>query len=428
MSTLNSSKSAYASFALDSSTFFETYRYNDTRLPDRSQDGPSRFTCQLYNKALSSVFKGRLGDIREKDTAAERCEVAIQDDIESTECRIVVKMICKHGVTKTYKLNYESTEIKHALFNRNGAKNKWRIGASVLRSFLEYFGTATEQLDMYAEDGRVAFTSYTEKVTHGREILKHPLETSVALDTLDFEEFSVEEKMHVAISVKDFRAIVLHAETLKTNVQAYYSLPTRPIQLTYNENGVDCEFTLMTIGDYQGSSMTPAPISVRGSPATLTASLPLRQASLQPTQGNTVRGVEEQQKEAMPPPSQPASRSFPRTPQMQSGPGSFRPESLSQRTSRPSPPPPKASLDPESLFLPAGDDDRQWDETNYEDEEDTLGWDASGNHDASALQKLQTAPEGFSRYESLPAWPEDSDRRIAPTQRLAEIDTLFSQG
>ena len=72
------------------------------------------------------------------------------------------------GVTKTYKLNYESTEIKHALFNQHGAKNKWRIGANVLRSFLEYFGTATEQLDMYAEDGRVAFTSYTEKVTHGR--------------------------------------------------------------------------------------------------------------------------------------------------------------------------------------------------------------------------------------------------------------------
>lgn len=245
--------------------------------------------------------------------------------------------------------------------------------------------------------------------------------------------------MHVAISVKDFRAIVLHAETLKTNVQAYYSLQTRPIQLSYNENGVDCEFTLMTIGDYQGSSMTPAPITVRGSSATLTASLPLRQASVEPTQGNTVRGVEEQQKEAMPPPSQPASRSFPRTPQTQPGPGSFRPESLSQRTSRPSPPPPKASLDPESLFLPAGDNDRQWDETNYEDEEDTLGWDASGNHvgrtlvyisivtiahvskDASALQKLQTAPEGFSRYESLPAWPEDSDRRIAPTQRLAEV-------
>lgn len=71
-------------------------------------------------------------------------------------------------MTKTYKLNYESTEIKHALFDGNSAKNKWRIDASVLRSFLEYFGTAPEQLDMYAEDGRIAFTSYTEKVMHGR--------------------------------------------------------------------------------------------------------------------------------------------------------------------------------------------------------------------------------------------------------------------
>lgn len=35
--------------------------------------------------------------MREKETAAERCEVAIQDDIDNTKCRIVVKMICKHG-------------------------------------------------------------------------------------------------------------------------------------------------------------------------------------------------------------------------------------------------------------------------------------------------------------------------------------------
>ncbi|KAL8774502.1 MAG: hypothetical protein Q9209_000875 [Squamulea sp. 1 TL-2023] len=331
------------------------------------------------------------------------------------------------GVTKTYKLNYESAEIKHALFNRNGAKNKWRIGANVLRSFLEYFGTATEQLDIYVEDGRATFTSYTEKVMNGREILKHPLETSVALDTLDFEEFVVEEKVHVAISVKDFRAIVLHAETLKTNVQAYYSYPTRPMQLTYGENGVQCDFTLMTIGDYQGSSMAPAPISIRGSSAAPTASRSSRQASLQPIQGNTDEAVDEQQKKTMPPPSQPASRSSTKGGQTQPGPGSFRPESLSQRPSRPSPPPPKASLDPESLFLPTGYDDRQWDEPNFEEEEDTIGWDTSDNHGASVLQKLQTAPEDLSRHESLPAWPEDSDRRIAPTQRLDDIDTLFSQ-
>ncbi|KAL8861510.1 MAG: hypothetical protein Q9178_002034 [Gyalolechia marmorata] len=285
------------------------------------------------------------------------------------------------------------------------------LARSTTKSFLDYFGIGTEYLDIYTENGRVSFTSYTEKIMHGREILKHPLETSIALDTLDFEEFCAEEKMHLAISIKDFRAIVSHAETLQTNVQAYYSFPTRPIQLTYSENGVACELTLMTIGDYQGSSLTPAPISVRGSSAAPTASRPSRQAFIQPREDNINQVVNEQRKEIMPPPSQPASRSF-------------RPESLSQRPPRPSPPPPKASLDPESLFLPAGDDDRQWDERNFEDEEDILGWDVSGNHVGRTLGYISIVALAYVSE----AASEELDQRIAPTQRLAEIDTLFSQG
>lgn len=151
------------------------------------------------------------------------------------------------------------------------------------------------------------------------------------------------------------------------------------MHLTYQEHAMLCEFTLMTVGDYRGSSMTPAPISVRGSSTAPTELRPSRQPSAQPTRGDNIRASDEQAKAAMPPPSQPASRSFAKGLQIKEGPGSFHPESLSQRPSRPSPPPPRASLDPESLFLPAGDGDRQWDETNFDEEEDTLGWDASGN-------------------------------------------------
>lgn len=56
----------------------------------------------------------------------------------------------------------------HALFNRNAAKNTWKIDATILRSFTEYFGANTEQLDMSSENGRATFMSYTEKVMNGR--------------------------------------------------------------------------------------------------------------------------------------------------------------------------------------------------------------------------------------------------------------------
>ncbi len=72
------------------------------------------------------------------------------------------------GVIKTYKLTYESVEVVHAVFNRDAARNRWRIGAHVLRSWIEYFGVGTEHLDICSENGRVSFTSYTEKIMNER--------------------------------------------------------------------------------------------------------------------------------------------------------------------------------------------------------------------------------------------------------------------
>ena len=55
-----------------------------------------------------------------------------------------------------------------ALFSRDGARNFWKINAVTLRSFIEYFGTNTEQLDISSEGGRATFTSYTEKAVNGK--------------------------------------------------------------------------------------------------------------------------------------------------------------------------------------------------------------------------------------------------------------------
>jgi cell cycle checkpoint control protein RAD9A len=54
---------------------------------------------------------------------------------------------------------------------------------------------------------------------------------------LEFEEFAVEEKLHIVISVKDFKSIVAHAGTTNTTVKALYSLPSSPMQLTYSDEG-----------------------------------------------------------------------------------------------------------------------------------------------------------------------------------------------
>lgn len=232
----------------------------------------------------------------------------------------------------------------------------------------------------------------------------------MAIDTVDFENFSVEERLHIGISVKDFRAIVIHASTLKTSVTARYSQPTRPLQLAYEYGGILCEFTLMTIGDFRGRSTTPGPAALRGPSA--------RPSSRQQSAPALERSIERPVTSAMPPPTQPASRSFIR-------------ESASQRAPRPSPPPPKASIDSESLFLPHNDDDRRWDENDYGDpDEDMLGWDASADNVRNLIGMIQDNCRLTMRHRM--GWPRASTeafeiaacpRRMRRAIDLMEIKT-----
>lgn len=187
----------------------------------------------------------------------------------------------------------------------------------------------------------------TDKPT---EVLKQPLHTSIAIDTLDFGEFSVEDRMHIIVSVKDFKAIIMHAGILNVQVTALYSVPQRPMQLKYSDGGMTSEFILMTIGDYRGNSIPPDGSTSRG-------------ASKKPAPRQLDHRRSEQ--DSMPPPSRISVSSMSREP-------------TRSRAVRPSLPPPQPSIDNASLFVTQADDDHRWDPPNYDEEdEDILGWDAS---------------------------------------------------
>ena len=252
----------------------------------------------------------------------------------------------------------------------------------------------------------------------GIEILRQPLQTSITLDRLDFENFSVEEKLHIGISVRDFKAIIHHGETFKTSITASYSYPSRPMRLSYNEHGMKCEFTLMTIGEYRGGSVTPA----LPNPRNVSARSSVRP---EPTAKPSQPPENQQRQDSMGPPLQPAARSFAR-------------DSASQRQSRPSPPPPRASIDHQSLFIPEDDDESRWGEKSYDDDEDQLGWGASEDNvslidifRALILTREQgsyaTSLHGNSASRVIAARSRlndsynDADRRVPPTQPISQV-------
>ncbi|TGO46368.1 hypothetical protein BCON_0329g00070 [Botryotinia convoluta] len=399
LTTLNSTKSAYASFTLVGNKFFSKYQYTPLRSGRKT---PEKFSCKIYNKALLAVFKGRIGGdaFKEKDTAIEKCDVSIEDGDGATKSRFIVKILCRHGVLKIYRLNFEAVPPLHALFSSEAANNSWSISSRTLREFAEHFGPGTEQLDIFSVDGRVSLT----------KVLKQPLRTTIAVETLEFVEFTVEEQLHIAISVKDFKSIIAHAGITNTNIRALYSNPSSPMQLTYSEGGLQCEFILMTTGEARAASATPA---TNGSRAVLKKPA-IRQPLEAASSLKRTRSGSEMAAPVGPNPS-------------------LVRENTRRKVSRPSPPPPQPSIQSQALFMPANDDDRRWDPVDYEDEDnEMLLWDVTVDESSAGdpSRRLQETQNKSNPEDSIP--PNEKymtvpTQRVAPTQRLSQLRGLFDE-
>lgn len=80
-------------------------------------------------------------------------------------------------------------------------------------------------------------------------VLKKPLQTSIAVEIDEFNELDVEAGLHIVLSVKDFRAIIQHAGITANLLSARYSAPAQPLQLSYTNDAIFCEFLIMTVGE-----------------------------------------------------------------------------------------------------------------------------------------------------------------------------------
>lgn len=342
-------------------------------------------------------------------------------------------------MTKTYRLTYESVEVMHALFDKTSASQGFRISSRILREYTEHFGPKTEQLDLVAQEGKVVFTSFTEKPTDQKgtsrpvtmflttltgyaAMLAAPLETAIAIHTEDFEDFHMQEDLHIVINVNDFRAIAIHAETLRGPVTARFSYPNRPLQFDYQNFGIHSEFTLMTTGDRRAGSSAPKPdakyVSTR--PNGTSSS---RQPSIAPMQGGS-RTLSEQYPPSRTSASKPLSSQSQRAPLGQQA-----------RTTSGTVAVDEEDPDPDSLFVPDGgaDDDQAWDAANYDnDEDEMLGWDASNDNFTASMRPTirdlsgrgmapQTGRDTQDPEASRPQRQANLERGIDPTQRLSQV-------
>ncbi|KAL2017147.1 hypothetical protein VTK56DRAFT_2569 [Thermocarpiscus australiensis] len=415
LTTLNISKSAYVCFSFAANRFFSRYNF------EGNPQYRDRFFCQLYIRSLLTIFRVRQGGgdpSRDRDSSIERCDVTIDDGL-GKKSRLVARISFRNGITASHSLPYEVKPPTHAKFNKDEAGNHWAISSRTLRQLMDHFGPGIELLDINTdEEARVVnFTCFTEKVqkrgaVSNEAVLKKPLHTNIAVEMDEFDDVQVQDKLHIIISVKDFRAILQHAQVTSGELATSYSNPGRPMKLSYSTDGVLCEFILMTVGEKD--AMTQKHKNPR--PNAAEAARP--ELDSVSHRGSSV--ANDNQQAAPEPASRPEAASRP--PQLRT-PTRPRPPEFDIR---PQPMPPPATARSDSLFVAQADDDeQQWEpvdvnEEEEEEEEDNarLEWNATNEPNPSGLR--------IGSYLSKPADAQSAlpDRLLSglePTQRLSEV-------
>lgn len=262
---LNVSKTAFASLTFQASNFFETYHFAPSQPVGQAVRGTSTpsWACRLQNRALLSVFRRRPTENREVENSVQRCEFEL---LTGSEDRLVIKLYCWPNVIKTFRFTYEAANALIPELDETTLSNTWTLSSRTLRDVVSYFGPKTEHVDWSKNDNEIIFTSYTEKIQVGREIVRQPAHTSVKLNKEDFEQCVIEGGIHVSISVKDFRSIVAHAEIMGVPVKVAYSEGRKGARVQYGSAGLTAQYTLST----KGTSSSVASASKASTPARVT--------------------------------------------------------------------------------------------------------------------------------------------------------------
>ncbi|ORX52617.1 Rad9-domain-containing protein [Piromyces finnis] len=233
LSTVNSSRSAFSIFTVYPK-FFDQYNINENIIDTLS--------CRILLKPLVNIFKLK----NSNENTIEKCEIKFKTNPETTRT-LVINLDCKYGIKKTHYLNYEDSDIMHAIYQKNTI-NRWVATPRLIREWLNHFYHRLEEISMVCIDGIIKFKSFIDDSVAKEDLTDRPLQTEIIIDPSEFELFNVVYNVELTFNFRELKAILYFGEALGYPVKAFFERDGQPIIFTVNSSNLfEADFVLATL-------------------------------------------------------------------------------------------------------------------------------------------------------------------------------------
>ncbi|TBU47499.1 Rad9-domain-containing protein [Dichomitus squalens] len=280
LSATNTAMTAYGRFKYPRS-FFSRYRVETRPVGEDIEELPN-VSGQIVIKHLLSIFKHK-----NNEKACEKCEfvitdgptqtIAIEDEDEerdSLESRLTVRLHCKHGVVKTHRLslNPMNDHLSPAMPDPT-LETSLTVGPKTMKNILEHFpfgkGNKTDpQLIWNFHDDEVVLRSLETSVDgKGRP----QLVTELTLGATEFDTYDLAVgPVTIAFHLREFNATIAFAEASEVSLNLRFTDPLEPLYISVDADYADTLFVIATSQivsrSQQASQADPTPRNPRKRP------------------------------------------------------------------------------------------------------------------------------------------------------------------
>ncbi|KAG8213888.1 Rad9-domain-containing protein [Butyriboletus roseoflavus] len=254
--------------------FFSRYRVgggvNSAGPSTGNPSEPQDVKGQLLVKTLLSIFKHRT-----IEKTVERCELVIvegpsgdqlQEDEDTLESRLVVRLHCKHGIVKTHRLPLLiPTSLLSPGVPESENESRLTIGPRAIKDITEHFPSgrgmkSDPQLVWTFGDTDVDVKSLESSIdTKGQPIRKShtsvhnllpgraQLATELTISADEFDVYEIAEPpITIAFHLREFNATIAFAESMASALELRFTDPAAPLFIDIESDESDGLFVIST--------------------------------------------------------------------------------------------------------------------------------------------------------------------------------------
>ncbi|KAL7886175.1 hypothetical protein AOLI_G00064700 [Acnodon oligacanthus] len=223
---VNSSRSAFACFLL-SPLFFQRYQ----------TPSDQTFRCKMPIKSMLTVFRS----LSSLERSVEKCRI----ELNSERSRLTVTLHCKHGLLKTHNLSFQDCESLQAVFDKDSCANVLRAQPRLWVDTVLHFPPSLEEVNVSVNGERVWLRNHVEDDADTSRAMM----TELCLSSEEFDHFALSAQTSITFCLKEFRGLLVFAESSGLPVSMHFDEPGSPVVLSVSDTVLEANFVLATLSE-----------------------------------------------------------------------------------------------------------------------------------------------------------------------------------